>query len=98
MAVIPVDRRLSAKKMASALGGQRCYLSSPRDAERVTGDVTGGISPFGQHRRLKLVLDASAAGFETIAVSGGRRGCPLEVTPRVVVAVSGGAMAAIAED
>ena len=97
VAVIPVDRRLSPKKMASALGGKRCSVASPEDAERLTGYVVGGISPFGQRRKIRLVLDSSATDFETIAVSGGQRGLQLEVTPEVVTAVTGGAMAVIAD-
>jgi Cys-tRNA(Pro)/Cys-tRNA(Cys) deacylase len=98
VAVIPVDRRLSPRKLASALGGKRSSVAAPEDAERLTGYVIGGISPFGQRRRMRLVLDSSAAEFETIAVSGGRRGLQLEVTPEVVTALTGGAMAAIADD
>jgi Cys-tRNA(Pro)/Cys-tRNA(Cys) deacylase len=98
VAVIPVDRRLSLKRMAAALGGKHGSLASRQDAERVTGYVTGGISPFGQRRSLRLVLDASAAEFETIAVSGGRRGVQVELAPEVVIEVTGGIMAAIADD
>ena len=47
VAVISVDRRLSTKRVASAAGGKHCSLASPETAERVTGYVTGGISPFG---------------------------------------------------
>jgi Cys-tRNA(Pro)/Cys-tRNA(Cys) deacylase len=98
VAVIPVDRRLSTKRVASAAGGKHCSLASPETAERVTGYVTGGISPFGQRRRMRLILDSSAAEFETIAVSGGRRGIQLEVSPETVIEVTGGALAPIADD
>jgi Cys-tRNA(Pro)/Cys-tRNA(Cys) deacylase len=98
VAVIPVERRLSTKRLARAVGGKRCALASPKMAERLTGYATGGISPFGQRRALKLVLDATAAGFETIAVSGGRRGIQLELEPDQVLAVTGGSLAAIADD
>jgi Cys-tRNA(Pro)/Cys-tRNA(Cys) deacylase len=97
VAVIPVDRRLSTKKMASTAGGKSCALASPQTAERVTGYVTGGISPFGLRRELRLILDASASEFETIAVSGGRRGIQLELSPETVIAVTGGTLAPIAD-
>jgi Cys-tRNA(Pro)/Cys-tRNA(Cys) deacylase len=97
VAVIPVDRRLSTKRMASIAGGKSCALASPETAERVTGYVTGGISPFGLRRELRLVLDASASEFETIAVSGGRRGIQLELSPETVIAVTGGTLAPIAD-
>ena len=97
LALIPVDRRLSTKRMASTVGGKSCALAPPETAERVTGYVTGGISPFGLRRGLRLVLDASASEFETIAVSGGRRGIQLELSPETVVALTGGTLASIAE-
>jgi Cys-tRNA(Pro)/Cys-tRNA(Cys) deacylase len=97
VAVIPVDRRLSTKRMASTAGGKSCALATPETAERVTGYVTGGISPFGLRRELRLVLDASASEFETIAVSGGRRGIQLELSPESVIAVTGGMLAPIAD-
>lgn len=96
--LIPVDRRLSAKKLARAVGGKSASLAPPADAERVTGYVTGGISPFGQRKRLRVFVDSSAALHETIAVSGGRRGVQLELAPDAVLSVSGGSLAAITED
>lgn len=96
-AVIPVDRRLSTKKLARAAGGKLCSLAAPAAAERVTGYVTGGISPFGLRRRLRLFLDSSASELDTIAVSGGRRGIQLEVSPETVLEVSAGSLATIAD-
>jgi Cys-tRNA(Pro)/Cys-tRNA(Cys) deacylase len=98
VAVIPVDRRLSTKKLAQAVGGKHCSLASPAAAERATGYVTGGISPFGQRKKLRLILDSSASGFETVAVSGGRRGIQIELAPETVLEVSGGSYASIAGD
>lgn len=95
--VIPVARRLSVKKLARAAGGKSASLASPATAERVTGYVTGGISPFGQRKRLRVFVDDSAAGYETIAVSGGRRGIQLELDPEVVLDLSGGSLVPIIE-
>jgi Cys-tRNA(Pro)/Cys-tRNA(Cys) deacylase len=97
VAVIPVDRRLSARRLARAVGGKRCSLSSPATAERLTGYVTGGISPFGQKRSLRLVLDSTATKHATIAVSGGRRGIQLELSPAALMEVTGGQVAAISD-
>jgi Cys-tRNA(Pro)/Cys-tRNA(Cys) deacylase len=97
VAILPVDRRLSTKSMARAVGGKRCSLASPATAERLTGYVTGGISPFGQRQQMRAVLDLSASGLESIAVSGGRRGVQLELSPEAVLEMTGGALAPIAE-
>ncbi len=96
--VLPVDRRLSIKRLARAAGGKHGSLADPAVAERLTGYVTGGISPFGQRKRLPLYLDSSARRWETIAVSGGRRGLQLELAPDVILSVTGGSLAPIADD
>jgi Cys-tRNA(Pro)/Cys-tRNA(Cys) deacylase len=97
VAVIPVGRRLSPKRLAHAVGGKRCSLAPPALAERETGYVTGGISPFGQRKPHRLILDASVQDHETIAVSGGRRGLQLEVSPSTVLDLTGGSLAPIVD-
>lgn len=97
IAVVPVAGRLSTKALARAMGGKRCTLASPSEAERLTGYVTGGISPFGQKRRLPLCLDESARVQETIAVSGGRRGIQLELGPDDLLRLTSGVVAPISD-
>jgi Cys-tRNA(Pro)/Cys-tRNA(Cys) deacylase len=73
-------------------------MMEPATAERVTGYVVGGISPFGQRRQSPTVLDSSAMTHPTIYVSGGRRGLDLEVAPDDLVRVLSAAVAPIATD
>lgn len=94
-AVIPVSQRLSLRNMAAALGAKKTELADPALAERRTGYVLGGISPIGQRSRLATVIDASAEDFETIFVSGGRRGLDIELTPTALKEVTGASVAAI---
>ena len=79
--IVPVTGSLSLKGLARARGGKRAAMAESAVAERLTGYVTGGISPFGQRRRLPVVLDAAAGEWDTICVSGGRRGLQVEVAP-----------------
>jgi len=88
VAIVPVAGELDLKALADALGGRRAELADPAAAERATGYVVGGISPIGQRRRLPTVLDASAAAFETILVSAGRRGLQVEIAPGDLVRVT----------
>lgn len=79
--IVPVTGTLDLKALAAAVGGKRASLAEPAAAERATGYVVGGISPFGQRRRLRTVLDASALDREVVYVSGGKRGLDLGVVP-----------------
>jgi Cys-tRNA(Pro)/Cys-tRNA(Cys) deacylase len=77
--VVPVTGSLSLKALAAAAGGKRATMAEPAQAERATGYVTGGISPFGQRSRLPIVVDSSAEGWPTMYVlavgaAGGRGG------------------------
>lgn len=94
--VVPVDRQLSLKHLANAVRGKRAELAPVSVAERLTGYVVGGISPFGQKRRSPTVIDASALGFETIFVSGGRRGVDVEVGSADFIRLLGATVAEIA--
>jgi Cys-tRNA(Pro)/Cys-tRNA(Cys) deacylase len=91
VAIVPVAAQLDLRAL-----GKRAALADRAAAERATGYVLGGISPLGQRKRLPTRLDESALAFETIYVSGGRRGLELELHPTDLVRITGAAVAAIA--
>ena len=93
--VVPVSGQLDLKAVAAAVGGKKATMADPADAERATGYVVGGISPIGQKRPHPTVLDESALGFDTVYVSGGRRGLDLGLAPADLVRVTRATVAAI---
>jgi len=93
--VVPVTGSLDLKALAAAIGAKRAAMAEPAAAERATGYVTGGISPFGQKTRLPLVVDTSATDWPTVYVSGGRRGLQVEVAPADLIGLTGATVAPI---
>ena len=87
VAVVPVSGQLDLKALASVLGGKRAAMADPAVAERTTGYVVGGISPIGQRKRLRTVVDETATTRPAVYVSGGRRGVDLGLDPADLVRV-----------
>jgi len=87
-AVVPASGMLDLKALAAATDGKKAELAAPAVAERATGYVVGGISPLGQKQAHPTVLDGSAMGFDTIVVSGGRRGLSVQLSPSDLVTLT----------
>jgi len=81
MGIIPVSSMLNMKLLAKASNSKKCIMAKKLDVERSTGYVLGGISPLGQRRALKTVIDISAKDYDTIYVSAGKRGLEIELNP-----------------
>jgi Cys-tRNA(Pro)/Cys-tRNA(Cys) deacylase len=81
----PSDKDISLKRLAAALGEKDAVMLAPAEAERATGYHVGGISPFGQKKRVRVVIDASALQHASVLVNGGRRGLQVELAPTELV-------------
>ena len=79
--VLAVSSMLSMKLMAKSVGAKNAIMADVTEVERATGYVLGGVSPLGQKKLLKTVIDPSAKSFETIYISAGRRGLEIELNP-----------------
>jgi Cys-tRNA(Pro)/Cys-tRNA(Cys) deacylase len=98
VAIVPVTGKLDLGALAAAVHGKRAVLADPTVAERKTGYLVGGISPIGQKSTLPTVLDETAELFDTVFVSGGKRGFDIELAPADLIAVTAATVAAIARD
>lgn len=83
--LMPGDRELSLKKLARAAAAKHAEMADPRVAERLTGYLVGGISPFGSRRALPVFIERSLLEHEAIAINGGQRGVILELAASDVV-------------
>lgn len=79
--VVPSDKEVNLKKLASALGGKAAQMMKPADAERLTGYHVGGISPFGQKKRVPTLVEQSALAHEEVFMNGGQRGLQVKLKP-----------------
>lgn len=86
-ALIASDREVSLKKLAAAAGAKEAVMLAAAEAERITGYHVGGISPFGQKRRVPVFVDAAALAHGTVIVNGGRRGLQIEIAAADLVRV-----------
>ena len=90
--VIPSDCEVSMKKLLAAFAGKSASMMRPADAERLTGYHVGGISPFGQKKRVPVAIERTALDNTTVFVNGGQRGLQIEIDPNDA-AIAAGAVA-----
>jgi Cys-tRNA(Pro)/Cys-tRNA(Cys) deacylase len=79
--VVPSDKEVSMKKLAAAFRGKSAKMMRPADAERMTGYHVGGISPFGQKKRVPVAMEQAALSENTVYLNGGQRGLQIEIAP-----------------
>jgi Cys-tRNA(Pro)/Cys-tRNA(Cys) deacylase len=87
--VVPSDREVSMKKLAAALGAKSAQMMKPADAERATGYVVGGISPFGQKKAVPTVMEEAALSHPKVFINGGGRGVQVYLSPALALKALG---------
>jgi Cys-tRNA(Pro) deacylase len=76
------DREVSTKQLARALGVKSVRPCDPAAAQRHTGYVVGGTSPFGTRTRLPVYVERTIFDLPKIYINGGKRGFLVEIEPR----------------
>ena len=79
--VVPSDHEVSMKKLAAAFGGKSAQMLKPEAAERLTGYKVGGISPFGQRRKVPTAIEQTALAAARVFINGGQRGLQINLRP-----------------
>ncbi len=95
VAIVPVTHQVNLKSFAKALGVKKVQMAEAKQVETATGYVLGGVSPIGQKKHLKSIIDDSAHNFESIYVSGGKRGLEIEIKVTDLANVISAKLAAI---
>ena len=93
--IVPSDREVSMKKLAAAFGGKSAQMMKPADAERASGYKVGGISPFGQMRKVRTAIEEQSLGQDFVYINGGQRGLQVRLSPRDAAGVLEAIVAAL---
>ncbi|MGO7837108.1 Cys-tRNA(Pro) deacylase [Rhizobium johnstonii] len=83
--VVPSDREVSMKKLATAFHGKSAHMMKPADAERLTGYHVGGISPFGQKKTVPTAIEEAALAEPLVYINGGQRGLQVRLDPKAAL-------------
>jgi Cys-tRNA(Pro) deacylase len=83
------DRKVSTKNLARNIGCKSVEPCKPEVAQRHSGYMVGGTSPFGTKKAMPVYVEETILGLETIYINGGRRGFLVGIAPRVLTEVLG---------
>jgi Cys-tRNA(Pro)/Cys-tRNA(Cys) deacylase len=85
LALLPGDRQLDMKQLAQVFAVKRAAMAAAATAERLTGYLVGGISPFGTKQVLPAVMEKRIRKYVEILINAGRRGVMMKIAPEDIV-------------
>lgn len=88
VAILPVSHKLNLKAFAHLLKAKKAVMADPQHAQNATGYLLGGISPLGQKKRLPMIVNDTALGFDYIFVSGGKRGLEIQLSAEDLISIT----------
>ena len=80
--IVPSDREVAMKKLAAAFRGKSAEMMKPADAERLSGYKVGGISPFGQMRKIRMAIERQSLRHPFVFINAGQRGLEVKLSPQ----------------
>ena len=80
------DRQVSLKALAREIGVKKVEPCAPDTAQRHSGYLVGGTSPFGTRKALPVYVEAGVLALERIYINGGRRGFLVGLEPKAALA------------
>ena len=83
------DRSVSTKNLAREIGARSVEPCKPEVAQRHSGYLVGGTSPFGTKKVMPVLVEASVLDLPRICINGGRRGYLVGIAPQVLVDLLG---------
>jgi len=83
------DRQVSAKALARAIGAKAIEPCRPEVAQRHSGYMVGGTSPFGLRKAMPIYAEETILDLPRIVINGGRRGYLVGIEPKILVEVLG---------
>ena len=83
------DRQVSTKALAREIGVKSVEPCRPEVAQRHSGYLVGGTSPFGTKRAMRVFVEASVLDLPRIFINGGRRGHLVSLAPAVLTGILG---------
>jgi len=98
LALMPGNKQLSLKHIAKAFSVKKATLADASAAQRLTGYLVGGISPFGSKQGLPAAIDDSLLQHGSVIINGGQRGLMLKIQVNEIVKVLGCRVCRLAQE